>query len=61
GVSGPALDAGIQPGDIVLSANGQRVSTPDQLNAIVNHAKDGDVALLVKNGDVTTFVPVQAQ
>ncbi|EQD79210.1 hypothetical protein B1B_00319, partial [mine drainage metagenome] len=54
-------DAGIQPGDIVLSANGQRVSTPDQLNAIVNHAKDGDVALLVKNGDVTTFVPVQAQ
>jgi serine protease Do len=61
GVSGPALDAGIQPGDIVLSANGQSVSTPNQLNAIVNHAKDGDVALLIKNGDVTTFVPVQAQ
>jgi len=61
GVSGPALDAGIQPGDIVLSANGQRVSTPEQLNAIVNHAKEGDVALLIKNGDVTTFVPVQAQ
>ncbi len=59
--SGPALDAGIQPGDIILSANGRAVSTPSQLDAAVRESKGGHVALLIQRGNSNTriFVPVQ--
>lgn len=60
GVSGPAEDAGIQPGDIVLSANGQPVSTPAQLSSAVAKSK-GHVALLIQRGDARIFVPVNVQ
>ncbi len=60
GVSGPAEDAGIQPGDIVLSANGEPVSSPSQLQAAVAKSK-GHVALLIQRGDTRIFVPVEVQ
>jgi serine protease Do len=60
GVRGPAQDAGIQPGDIILSANGQKVSTPGQLRAAVAKSK-GHVALLIQRGDTRIFVPVEVQ
>ncbi|MGC8520572.1 MAG: DegQ family serine endoprotease [Steroidobacteraceae bacterium] len=58
GVSGPAEDAGIQPGDIVLSANGEPLTSPSQLQAAVAKSK-GHVALLIQRGDTRIFVPVE--
>ena len=60
-VSGPAADAGIQPGDIVLSANGHPLTSPAQLNAVVARSKSGHVALLIQRGDSQIFVPVEVQ
>lgn len=56
-VGGAAAKAGIQPGDIVLSVNGEPVSKPEQLRALV--AKAGKrVAILVERDNARIFVPV---
>ncbi|MGH8317128.1 MAG: DegQ family serine endoprotease [Steroidobacteraceae bacterium] len=60
GVSGPAEDAGIQPGDVVLAANGQRVSSAEQLRSAVQRSR-GHVALLIQHGNERIFVPVQVR
>ena len=56
--SGPAADAGIQPGDIVLSANGAPVSSTAALKSAVESSK-GHIALLIQRGDARIFVPVR--
>lgn len=60
GVTGPAEDAGIQPGDVVLAANGQRVGSVEQLRSAVEKSR-GHVALLIQRGDARIFVPVQVR
>ena len=60
GVSGPSEDAGIQPGDVVLAANGQRVSTVEQLHSAVQKSR-GEVALLIQRGNARIFVPVEVR
>jgi len=56
-VSGPAERAGIQPGDIILSLNGNQVKSVEELRSLV--AKAGKrVALLVQREDAKIFVPV---
>jgi len=60
GTSGPSEDAGIQPGDVVLAANGLRVSTVDQLRSAVEKSR-GHVALLIQRGSTRIFVPVQVK
>jgi serine protease Do len=57
-VTGPAAEAGIQPGDVVLSANGRRVREVQDLRAAVEDSKD-IVALLVQRGSSRIFVPVE--
>ena len=55
--SGPAANAGIQPGDMILSLNGAPVSSPAQLRQLA--AKAGEhVALLVQRDDARIFVPL---
>jgi serine protease Do len=56
--TGPAAEAGLQEGDIVLSANGSKVSSADDLRAAVDKSK-GHIALLVQRGDSQLFVPVR--
>ncbi len=56
--SGPAAEAGIQPGDIVLSANGAPVSSAAALKSAVENSK-GHIALLIQRGDARIFVPVR--
>jgi serine protease Do len=56
--TGPAAEAGIQPGDVVLSANGRPVRSVEDLRAVVKEAKDL-VALLVQRGSSRIFVPVE--
>jgi serine protease Do len=55
--SGPAAQAGILPGDVILSLNGTPMSSPTQLRARL--ARSGKhVALLVQRGDSKIFIPV---
>ncbi len=55
---GPAANAGLRQGDIVIAANGAPVSTPDELRSAVEKSKS-HVALLVQRGDTRLFVPVR--
>jgi serine protease Do len=57
-VSGPAAEAGLQPGDILLGVNGTRVKSAAELQAAAK--KSGKtVALLVQRGEAQIFVPVR--
>jgi len=56
-VSGPAAVAGIQSGDVILSLNGNAVTSVAQLRSLVSKAGKS-VALLVERGDEKIFVPV---
>ena len=56
--SGPAAEAGIQPGDVVLAANGSPVNNADDLRGAVEKSK-GHIALLILRGDTRLFVPVR--
>ncbi len=60
GVSGASEDAGIQPGDVVLAANGQRISSVEALRSAVEKSR-GHVALLIQRGSERIFVPVQVR
>ncbi len=57
-VDGAAAEAGIRPGDIVISANGAPVRSVTDLRKVVSGSKD-HVALLVQRGDSRIFVPVE--
>ncbi len=56
-VSGPAARAGIRPGDVITSVNGTPVKSVQELQRLVSKSKDS-VALLVRRGDQTVFVPL---
>ncbi|MCC2657011.1 MAG: peptidase [Panacagrimonas sp.] len=56
-VAGNAADAGIQPGDIVISANGHAVNDIEQLRKAIDKAS-GSVALLIQREGHRLFVPV---
>ncbi|MEA3151422.1 MAG: serine protease Do, partial [Gammaproteobacteria bacterium] len=54
---GRAAEAGIQPGDVVLSVDGTPVQSVTQLRKMVDqHGKQ--IALLIQRGDSRVFVPV---
>jgi serine protease Do len=54
---GRAADAGIQPGDVVLSVDGTPVQTVAQLRRLVKD-HDKQIALLIQRGDSRLFFPV---
>ncbi|MGB7501990.1 MAG: DegQ family serine endoprotease [Azonexus sp.] len=56
-VAGAAAKAGIQPGDIVLSVNGEAITSTEQLVGIVTKA-DKRIAILVDRGNSRIFIPV---
>jgi serine protease Do len=57
-VGGPAARAGLRPGDVITAVNGTPVRSPDELRKQVEKAK-GSVALLVRRGDASIFVPIE--
>jgi len=54
---GRAAEAGIQPGDVVLSVDGTPVQSVEQLRKMVQEHSN-QIALLIQRGDVRLFVPV---
>src|SRR5262245_19907641 len=56
--SGPAARAGIQRGDVVVAVNGKQVKSAEELRSAAAKAK-GNVAVLVKRGDQSIFVPIE--
>ena len=56
--TGPAADAGIQAGDVLLAANGAPVTSVDELRGAVEKSK-GHIALLIQRGETRLFVPVR--
>jgi serine protease Do len=54
---GRAAEAGIQPGDVVLSVDGTPVQSVEQLRKMVKD-HDKQIALLIQRGDARLFVPV---
>ncbi|WP_373988431.1 DegQ family serine endoprotease [Duganella sp. BuS-21] len=55
---GAAANAGVQPGDVLLSVNGRPVSSIDQVRDVVGKAGKS-VALLIQRGDDKIFIPVR--
>jgi serine protease Do len=56
--SGAAARAGILRGDVVIAVNGKPVKSVDDLRSAVTKDK-GSVALLVKRGEASIFVPIE--
>lgn len=54
---GRAAEAGIQPGDVVLSVDGTPVQSVEQLRKMVQQ-HDKQIALLIQRGNNRLFVPV---
>ncbi|MBS0424370.1 MAG: PDZ domain-containing protein, partial [Proteobacteria bacterium] len=58
--TGIASRSGIRIGDIILGLNSKDVKTVEQFNELLNQIKSGkNIALLVKRGDVTTFITMK--
>src|SRR4051812_36989721 len=56
--SGPAARAGIRQGDVITAVNGTPVKSVDDLRRAADKAK-GTVALLVKRGEASIFLPIE--
>lgn len=56
-VTGPAAEAGIEPGDVVLSVDGTPVSSAEQIRGLI-HAQVKQIALLIQRGDSRIFIPI---
>jgi serine protease Do len=57
-VTGPAEDAQVEPGDIVLGVNGKRVSTVKELQDAAK-SSGKTVALLIQRQDAQIFIPLR--
>ena len=57
----PGKDAGILPGDVILSINGTEVEDSDHLTALINGAKEALTASILREGKEgnVTIAPVQ--
>jgi serine protease Do len=56
--AGPAGDAGIRGGDIIMIGNGMRVTNNEELRDAVERSK-GHIALVIQRGGRQLFVSVR--
>ncbi len=58
--SGIASQSGIRKGDVILGFNSKDVKSVKQFNQLLQKVKEGrNIALLIKRGDITTFVTMK--
>ena len=57
--TGPAADAGLQEGDMIIMADGQNVRSVADLTGAIARAGDRPVLLLVNRRGTTVYVPVR--
>jgi serine protease Do len=57
--TGLAARAGIQPGDVILAVGTTPVNNVRELSKAINAKKQKTVALLIKRGDGTSYVPLR--
>lgn len=59
-VGGPAERSPIQPGDVILAVNQQRFASIQEFNRLVSQYRKGDkLALLVRRGEGSVYVPIE--
>jgi serine protease Do len=56
---GPAAEAGIRQGDVVVEVNRQRVRNADEYAAALRKSAEGTVLLLISRGDSTLYVALK--
>jgi len=56
---GPAARAGLRPGDIILRLGDTTVKNVDQLETMLKQNQGKTVALLIRRGPDTVFVPLK--
>lgn len=59
---GPAGEKDIRPGDIIVEAGRARVTTPGDVEAVVEDARDRNmksILLLIRSGDATLYKAVR--
>lgn len=60
--TGPAAERGLRQGDIIVKANGEKVTDPRDVIDVVSAAKKAhkdSVLLLVRRNDGEIFIPVR--
>ncbi|MFZ0566131.1 MAG: DegQ family serine endoprotease [Chlamydiales bacterium] len=59
-LNGPAAEAALQPGSLILAVNRHKVTTMEEFSKAINEATQGDRVLLrVRQGDAVRFVALQ--
>jgi serine protease Do len=59
--NGPAAQAGIQPGDVIVQVNRQPVHSPEEMRAALAKSGDRPPLLLISRNGQTMFIPVPLQ
>lgn len=58
-VSGAAARAGLRPGDVILAVNNREVTSAEELNRLIEESKRKSVAVLVKRGESSIYIPLR--
>ncbi|MCS6786674.1 MAG: DegQ family serine endoprotease [Thiobacillaceae bacterium] len=58
-VTGAAARAGVRPGDVILAVNNREVYSSEELSKLINETGRKSVALLVKRGESSIYIPLR--
>jgi serine protease Do len=58
--AGPAASSPIQPGDVILAVGQQQFRSVEEFKKLIaQHKKGESVALLVRRGEASIYVPIE--
>lgn len=60
-VGSPAASSGIVPGQTILAVNRQKVSSVEEINAILKSSSEDSILLMVSQGDIIRFVVLKPE